>query len=113
MKSSFTVRTAARFVCAIAVAAALAACGDDNGTGPNTGSITVSVSSTGPGTDAASYVVTVDNGDGQDVAANGDVSISVDAGAHSVLLSGFGSNCSVSGDNPVNSPELTSVPGPL
>ena len=64
MKSSFTVRTAARFVCAIAVAAALAACGDDNGTGPNTGSVTVSVSSTGPGTDAASYVVTVDNGDG-------------------------------------------------
>lgn len=102
MKSLFTVRSAARLLCALTVAAALAACDDDNSTGPNAGSITVSVTSTGPGTESGSFVVTVDNGDGQDVAANGDVSISVEAGAHSVLLSGFGSNCSVSGDNPVN-----------
>ena len=101
MKISIPLRTATRAVCALAVVVALAACGDDNGTGPNAGSITVSVTSAGVGVDSAGYVVTVDNGDGQDVAANGDISISVEAGSHSVELTGVGSNCTVSGDNPV------------
>ncbi len=100
MKISLPVRTFTRFACALTVAVALAACGD-SGTGPNTGSITVSVTSTGAGVGSGGYVVTVDNGDGQDVAANGDISIAVAAGSHSVKLSGFGSNCSVGGNNPV------------
>lgn len=102
MKISFPARAAARFACALTVAVALAACGDDNGTGtgPDAGSITVSVTTTGSGPDG--YVVTVDNGDGQDVAPNGDISIAVQAGSHSVKLSGLGSACSVGGDNPVN-----------
>ncbi|HET7551721.1 MAG TPA: DPP IV N-terminal domain-containing protein [Gemmatimonadaceae bacterium] len=98
MKISFPVRAATRFACALTVAVALAACGDDNGTGPNAGSITVSVTTTGSGPEG--YVVTVDNGDGQDVAANGDVSIAVEAGSHSVALTSLGS-CSVDGTNPV------------
>ena len=100
MKILIPFRPAARAVCALAIVAAFAACGDDNGTGPNAGSITVSVTSSGVGVDSGGYVVTVDDGDGQDVAPNGDVSISADAGSHSVALSGVGSNCSVSGDNP-------------
>jgi Tol biopolymer transport system component len=100
MKISFPVRAATRFACALAVAVALAACGDDNGTGPNAGSITVSVTTAGDGPEG--YVVTVDNGDGQDVAANGDVSIAVEAGSHSVELTGLGSSCTVDGANPVS-----------
>ena len=101
MRISIPFRTATRALSALAVVAALAACGDDNGTGPNTGSVTVSVTSTGAGVSSAGYVVTVDNGDGQDVAANGDISISVNAGSHSVALTNLPSNCSVSGNNPV------------
>lgn len=101
MRISIPFRTAARVLSAFVVVAALAACGDDNGTGPNAGSITVSVTSTGAGVGSAGYVVTVDNGDGKDVAANGDISISVNAGSHSVALSNVPNNCSVSGNNPV------------
>jgi Tol biopolymer transport system component len=101
MKISDSFRPAARALCALAVVAAFAACGDDNGgTGPNAGSITVSVTTTGVGIDSDGYVVIVDNGDGVDVAPNGDVSISTVAGSHSVELSNVGSNCTVSGDNP-------------
>jgi Tol biopolymer transport system component len=100
MKISFPVRAAARFACALTVAVVLAACGDDNGTGPNAGSITVSVTTTGSG--PAGYVVTVDNGDGHDVAANGDISIAVQAGSHSVALTSLGNSCSVDGTNPVS-----------
>ena len=99
MKISFPVRAATRFACALTVAVALAACGDDNGTGPDAGSITVSVTTSGTG--PAGYVVTVDNGDGEDVSANGDVSIAVQAGSHSVALTSLGSSCSVDGTNPV------------
>lgn len=99
MKISFPVRAATRFACALTVAVALAACGDDNGTGPDAGSITVSVTTSGTGPEG--YVVTVDNGDGQDVSANGDVSIAVQAGSHSVALTSLGSSCSVDGANPV------------
>ena len=99
MKISFPVRAAARFACALTVAVVLAACGDDNGTGPDAGSITVSVTTTGTGPEG--YVVTVDNGDGHDVAANGDISIAVQAGSHSVALTSLGNSCSVDGTNPV------------
>ncbi len=98
MKSSISVRSAARLLCALTLAAALAACGDDNGTGPNTGSITVSVTTTGSGPSA--YTIKVDDGAGQGVDANGDVSIAVAAGSHSVELTGQGASCTVGGDNP-------------
>jgi Tol biopolymer transport system component len=101
MKISTPFRPAARAVLALAVVAAFAACGDDDGgTGPNVGSITVSVTSSGVGVDSAGYVVVVDNGDGEDVAPNGDLSLSAAAGSHSVELAGVGSNCTVGGDNP-------------
>ena len=102
MKISSPFRLAARSVFALAVVAAFAACGDDDdgGTGPNVGSITVSVTSSGVGVDSAGYVVVVDNGDGEDVAPNGDLSVSAAAGSHSVELAGVGSNCTVGGENP-------------
>lgn len=101
MKISIPLRSTARAFCALAVVAAFAACGDDNGgTGPNVGSITISVTSAGVGVDSAGYIVTVDNGDGENVAANGDISLSATAGSHSVKLDGVGSNCTVDGENP-------------
>lgn len=101
MKILIPFRPAMRAVCALAIVGAFAACGDDNGgTGPNVGSITVSVTSSGVGVDSAGYVVTLDNGDGEDVAPNGDLSISAAAGSHSVALTGVGGNCTVGGDNP-------------
>ena len=101
MKISTPFRPAARAILALAVVTAFAACGDDDGgTGPNVGSITVSVTSSGVGVDSAGYVIVVDNGDGEDVAPNGDLSISAAAGSHSVELAGVGSNCTIDGENP-------------
>lgn len=101
MKLSIPFRQAVRAVGALAIIGAFAACDDDNGgTGPNTGAVTVSVTSTGVGVDSAGYLVTLDGGDGQPIAANGDVSIQATAGSHSVELTQVASNCSITGENP-------------
>jgi len=68
---------------------------------PQTGSLTVSASTTGSNLDPDGYTATVDGGASQSVATNGSVTFTgLSAGSHSVALSGVAANCSVSGANP-------------
>jgi hypothetical protein len=82
----------------------LAACGgDDNGpTGPTTGSIQVSVTSTGEPVDPTGYTIAVDGGSGQAITVGGTITISdVSSGPHTVTLGDLAQNCStVAGTNP-------------
>jgi hypothetical protein len=81
----------------------LAACGDDTDpTGPNIGSIQVSVTSTGEPADPTGDTVAVDGASGQPITATGTVTISdVSAGPHSVTLGDLAQNCSTAaGTNP-------------
>jgi hypothetical protein len=65
------------------------------------GGITVSTSTTGPGTDDDGYTARVDAGPEQPVGQNGTVAFTeVTAGTHSVTLGGVATNCVVEGDNP-------------
>jgi len=67
-------------------------------TGPTTGNLTVSTSTTGSNIDPDGYTVTVDGGASQAIGATGSVTFSgLAAGSHSVALSGVAGNCTVSG----------------
>ena len=69
-------------------------------TGSTTGSVQVSASTTGTGTDPDGYTVALDGGAGQPIAANGTVTFSqVMVGDHTVALSGIAPNCTLSGQN--------------
>jgi len=82
---------------ALASAISLAACGSDNGTGVNTGSIQVSAATTGSDLDSAGYSVVVDNGSGHAIGIADSVTLSgVGAGSHQVALTSVGTNCTVS-----------------
>jgi Tol biopolymer transport system component len=66
-----------------------------------TGSLTVSIGTTGTDLDPDGYSLSVDSGVGQAVAVNGAVTVSgLSAGGHSVTLAGVTTNCTVSGTNP-------------
>ena len=82
----------------------LVACGgDDHGpTGPSTGSIQVSATSTGEPADPTGYTVAVDGGSGQPLTAGGTITIpEVSAGSHTVTLRDLAQNCSTAaGTNP-------------
>jgi len=65
------------------------------------GSIEVTVSTTGDGTDPDGYLVSVDGGAGEAIDANGSVTVAdVAAGMRQVALGGAASNCQVLGSNP-------------
>src|SRR6185437_4930272 len=82
---------------ALASAALLAACGSDNGTGVNSGSIQVTSATTGADVDSSGYSVVVDNGSGHAIGISDSATISsVQAGSHQVVLASVGSNCTVS-----------------
>src|SRR5689334_14743178 len=67
-------------------------------TGPTTGNLTVSTSTTGSNIDPDGYTVTVDGGASQAIGANGSATFSgLPAGSHTVVLSGVAANCTVSG----------------
>ena len=75
----------------------LAACGGDDGglTAPTTGSIRVSVTTTGGPTDPNGYTVSVDGGSGHSLAEGSTVTIAdVGAGQHTVTLGDLADNCS-------------------
>jgi Tol biopolymer transport system component len=78
-------------------------CGDDgSSTGPATGSIEVTTSTTGPDEDPDGYTVSVDGGIAQAIGIDGTLTISqVPAGTRSVVLAGVAANCSVAGSNPL------------
>ena len=66
-----------------------------------TGSLTVTIGTTGTDLDPDGYSVSVDGSAGQAVAVNGAVTVSgLSAGGHSVTLAGVTTNCTVSGTNP-------------
>lgn len=80
-----------------AIIAALAACGgSDKGVGPNTGSIKVTVASSGVDIDPVGYTVSVDGGSSQAIGPNASITIdNVAVGTHAVALGGLASNCTV------------------
>ena len=97
---------------------AVTGCGDDDDdgpTGPSTGSIEVSVTSTGEPADPTGYTVAVDGGSGQSIPAGGTITISdVSAGPHTITLGDVAENCSpAAGTNPqtvtVDAGETTEV----
>src|SRR6266568_7814425 len=77
------------------------ACGGSEPTGPFTGNIEVTASSTGADLDPDGYTVAVDGAAGQSLAVNGTVTFSqFGAGVHNVALGGVAGNCAVGGQNP-------------
>jgi Tol biopolymer transport system component len=92
--------------------AALAACGGNEALTAPTGSLQVTITTTGePGIET--YSVSLDGGNPSNVTINGTVNFTAEAGSHSVSLSGLPNTCSISGDNPqtasVNSDATTAV----
>lgn len=86
---------------AIAITLALGACGDDDGIAPpTTGTLEVTVLTTGDAPDPDGYTLTVGNVS-QDVGINGGSSFSdVPEGGQTVELTGLAANCTVVGENP-------------
>jgi hypothetical protein len=68
---------------------------------PGTGSIQVTVATTGSSPDPDGYTVALDGGTAQAIAINGNLSLGdVAVGSHSVRLGGLAGNCTASGENP-------------
>ena len=90
------------FVGIFVVALLILACSDnDPPTGPTTGSITVTVTTTGEGA-PASYTVVLDGGTTHSIGANGSSTFTnVPMGSHEVELTDLPANCAVTGANPV------------
>ena len=72
--------------------------GCTDATGPSTGTIRVSLTTTGADIDPDGYRVSMDGGPALDVAPNGAITIrAVEPGSHAVRLEGLAANCSVQG----------------
>lgn len=86
----------------MAFAGLLAACDDDDPTAPDTGSIAVTITTTGAGTDADGFVVDLNEGDvTEDVDVDDEITFDdLEEGDHSVELTDVAANCTVAGDNP-------------
>ena len=102
MNSSWTRNRIVSGVAALLLLLAFAACGDDNGSDPQTtGSLGVSAATTGSDIDADGYTVTIDAGSSLAIDANGSVTFSnLSPGDHALLLSDVAANCTIAGDNP-------------
>lgn len=75
------------------------ACGKDAVTGPSTGSVQITTTSSGDGIDSDGYTVTIDDGDAQPIDASGTLTIDdLSAGSHTVTLAGLADNCTVTGN---------------
>jgi DNA-binding beta-propeller fold protein YncE len=94
-----------RFVLPAALAVLAISCGDDS-TGPTplppaTGSLRVTAATTGGGTDANGYTISLDGGASQRVTASGAVTIeSLAAGGHVLSVGDVASGCVLDGPNP-------------
>ncbi len=72
------------------------AAGYSDSTGPSTGAVRVTVTTTGTELDTNGYSVSVDGGAGRDISVNGTMTLAgLSAGSHSVLLAGLASNCGI------------------
>jgi Tol biopolymer transport system component len=90
-----------RTLAAGALLGALAACSNDS-TAPSGGAVSVTVASSGVDVSPKGFTVTVDGDSGQTVGPNATVTLgNVPAGTRSIGLAHLGSNCAVTGDNPV------------
>ena len=79
---------------------ALLACGDGP-TDPATGDLHVLVTTTGADPDADGYLLSVDGGAAQRVAASAESAVSgLALGEHQLAVSEIASNCTLQGDNP-------------
>jgi len=79
---------------AVLVLAWLLGAGCSDSTGPKTGALQVSVTTTGAELDTNGYSVAIDGGAGRVIPSNGTVTLSgLSAGRHSVLLAGLAPNC--------------------
>ena len=84
----------------MALVVAVGAC-DDDPTGNDSGTLEVQVSRSGAGTDANGFTVSVDNGSQTKAVSVADtVDFALDAGNHTVGLTGMSANCTVGGNNP-------------
>jgi len=94
---------------AVFVLAWLMAAGCSDSTGPKTGALQVSVTTTGAELDTNGYSVAIDGGAGRVIPSNGTVTLSgLSAGSHSVLLAGLAPNCApVGAANPRLGQSLT------
>ncbi|MDQ3029853.1 MAG: hypothetical protein M3R09_07480, partial [Actinomycetota bacterium] len=81
---------------------------------PGSGSLTITLTTTGAPIDPDGYEVSVDGGVSQAVAVNGTLSLpALGVGAHVVTITGLAPNCAVTGENPrtvtVNASETTTL----
>jgi hypothetical protein len=80
------------------------ACGGDEGPvdpGPTTGSLMVTVSTTGAASEADDYSVSIEGGAGHAFGVDGSVTITdLSPGLRSIALQGVAANCTVDGNNP-------------
>jgi hypothetical protein len=68
---------------------------------PGTGSIQISVATSGSSPDPDGYTLSIDGGQAQSIGVNGSRTVqNVQPGAHTIQLSGAAQNCTVGGDNP-------------
>ena len=95
MTSSWRVAELWRVAVACIAMQAVVACGDNESpSGPGTGSLKVTVATTGADLDPDGFAISVDNGQAQAVPINGSVTIgSVPSGSRSVALTGLAPNC--------------------
>ncbi|MEJ7760312.1 MAG: hypothetical protein WKF55_12075 [Gemmatimonadaceae bacterium] len=88
---------------ALLLSAAVLSLGCGDSTGPATGAVAVSVSTTGAAVDLDpdGYSLSIDGGTGQAVAVNSAVTLAdLPPGNHLVRLDGLAPNCSIQGSNP-------------
>lgn len=81
----------------------------DSSTGPEpeppvtTGTLEVSASTTGEGTDEDGYTITLDNTTSKSLSINGSITFSdLEKGVYTLYLTGLADGCTVNGDNPVS-----------
>jgi Tol biopolymer transport system component len=75
--------------------------GCSESTGPSTGAIQLTVTTTGPELDPNGYRLAVDGEAGQAIPVNDTITLAgLSAGSHDVLLSGLAANCAVAAANP-------------
>jgi hypothetical protein len=67
---------------------------------PNSGTLEVTTSTTGPDQDTDGYSIQIDGGTPRPIGVNDKLSLNLTAGVHSVLLTDVAAGCSVAGDNP-------------
>ncbi|MEP7226270.1 MAG: hypothetical protein ABI785_02835 [Gemmatimonadales bacterium] len=85
----------------LSLSAVALACSGGDLSGPTTGSLEVTTTTTGAEVDPDGYIVQVDAEDPQTIGSSSSFrSAGVTPGNHTIRLAGMGSNCALEGDNP-------------